>query len=69
VSNNSVSGFSATGILVEAESKNVFSSNHIAGSAVHDGQDQTTLTTTFGTANNWHGNKGKSSNSSPAGIC
>ncbi len=40
VSNNSVSGSTATGILVEAGSNNVFSSNHIAGSAVHDCQDR-----------------------------
>jgi parallel beta-helix repeat protein len=69
VSNNTVTGSAATGILVEAGSNNVFTTNHIAGSAVHDCQDLTSGTNTFGTANNWHGNKGKSSNSSPAGIC
>lgn len=69
VSNNTVTGSAAVGILVEDGSNNAISTNHISGSAVHDCQDETTGTGSFGTANTWYGNKGKSSNSSPAGIC
>ena len=69
VSNNTVIGSAAEGILSEAGANNVFTANHISDSSVHDCQDETTGSASFGTANTWHGNFGYSSNSSPTGIC
>ena len=69
VSDNTVSGSSNVGILMQDSTGNTFSRNTVRTSTVHDCADDSTGSRTSGTANTWRHNTGQSGNSTPNGIC
>jgi hypothetical protein len=70
LASNTVTGSTNVGILVETgNTGNVFLRNVVRTSAVHDCEDDTTGSSSAGTANVWRHDSGNSGNSSPIGTC